>query len=75
MSGIPISEFKRIIDAAAENHPDAKVDFVYPKMRSGKKFGALGFMSSYKVVLGSLGGILRINIEHPPEMDEAAGQS
>lgn len=51
MRAISLAEFKIIIDSLAEQYPDATVDFVYPKMRAGKRVSVLSQLTKYTALL------------------------
>ena len=50
---LTITEIKALVDRIYEQHPTARVDFVYPKRHGGKVRSALGGLTSYSVLLGS----------------------
>lgn len=70
MRDIPISEFKAMIDSLYQQHPMARVDFVYPKRHAGKERGALGNITTYGVILDSSTkdrAIVRFYLNHARE--------
>lgn len=62
-----LAEFKATIDKLAEQYPAARVDFVYPKMHSGKRRSVLTHLTSINVLLDSSSpdkAIIRLFVDH-----------
>lgn len=49
-----ISEFKTMVDALNDMHPEADVQFVHPHVRNGKKVGKMANFTGYKVLIGTM---------------------
>ena len=63
MTSPKLAEFKRVIDFLCDAHANATIDFVYPVKHGDKRRSKLGEMTSYSVLLGSSGPIVRIVID------------
>lgn len=69
MGDLSITEFKGIIADLADRYPTARVDFVYPVMRAGKRITKLGHFTGFSL-LRSSHPILRFNIDYARADDE-----
>lgn len=51
MRTFPIQELLDTLTKLAAQYPEAQIDFVYPRIRAGKRYSILSNVTGYEVIL------------------------